>query len=128
MIKLKRPPFYQTIIKQFVKHLNSQHPIGATLNLEIMGDDRLVSADLDDKTGEVINEMTEVYGIYNPENGDIIIAGGMFYPKWSPMILYVIAHEFYHALQHISGKNMDDRQADVFAFKELDKFIQDQEG
>jgi hypothetical protein len=44
------------------------------------------------------------------------------------MILYVIAHEFYHALQHIGHKNMDDRQADVFAFREVDKFIQYQEG
>lgn len=123
----KKPPFYVKAINKFVKQLNNTYPIYPTIKLVVLDEEVLNDIELD-REGQPLG-VKGCYGVYNEELGEILIAAGMFYPKHSSFILYIIAHEFCHVLDYINPERKVIREmaADAFAFKEVDLFIQEEE-
>jgi len=88
------------------------------------------AADLEFKGIDDIKEIPGelIYGICSTTTGEIIIAGGGFWLRWPAMILLYVGHEYQHSLQLVGNHRFDERQANAFAVRALDLFIQNQEG
>jgi hypothetical protein len=128
MLKLKtRPPFYGRNINRFVTHLNRRWPVEPNISLEILQDCEMGAFDLEMKGVDNPPVALALYGVYNWETGEILIAAGEFWPNFPAMILIYIGHEYYHVLQNLKHAKFDERQADVFTLREVSLYIQSEE-
>jgi hypothetical protein len=128
MLKLKtRPPFYRKNINLFVDFLNKNWPVNPSITLEVLPSGEMGDPDLEMKGVDNPPIAPALYGVYNWEIGEILVAAGDFWPNFPAMILLYIAHEYYHVLQQLKKVNFDERQADVFAIREVSNFIDNEE-
>jgi hypothetical protein len=110
-------PFYSREIRRFVKYLDKEHGIETrmfqltVLDKDELDDDILIEFEADG----LLKDGENWFGTYVPRVGHILIAARIFYPRWPAMILILVAHEYYHALQDLRGVGFDETQADLFA-------------
>jgi hypothetical protein len=128
MLKIEgRLPFYSREIQKFVKFLNRKYGVDALIKLSVMDQDGLTNDVLEEfgVEGEIPDKLNW-FGLYIPELGHKLVAARIFWPRYATMILIIIAHEYYHALQHIREVEFDERQSDAWANRAVLSYIMEQ--
>lgn len=125
-------PHFSKEIRSFVSFLNKEHPLKKDVHLVALPDDEIESNS--EKVPDDEDDAAEpYYGIYHDGKKTdgiklMYLATGLFYPEFSSISLLLLAHEYKHALQDQSGKAMNERQADQFAFKAVLDYIRFKRG
>lgn len=115
VIQNKRIPRHAKSIRRFVKWINQQGDLASEVklylfNVPILDDDQLELID------ECYDTNEDSVGVYDPETAEILVAVGAID---CTTCLNVIAHEYYHAIQHSKGKTYREGGADTYASNAL---------
>ncbi len=105
-----------------MSYLDKTNPLDVEIKVEIVDINELTDSDLVEKYIDNL-DVPVVYGAFDQKLGRIVIAADDFYPKYSSLILLLLAHEYYHAIQFYKRQQYDERMADVFAVKEVLHFV-----
>jgi len=127
-----RLPHFSKEIRSFVSFLNEEYPLKKDVHLVALPDDEIES-NSEKVPDDEDDDALPYYGIYHDGKKTdgvklMYLATGLFYPEFSSVSLFLLAHEYKHALQDQSGKALNERQADQFAFKAVLEYIRMKRG
>lgn len=95
------------------EYLNEHYPVKPNINVYVYDVPILTDEILDQYESDTTSaEYEDYFGVYIPEFGDILLAIGGIDHTLSTAIL---AHEYRHVHQHLSGKPFREGMADSFA-------------
>ena len=118
----QRIPRYSKQLRQMAAFLNKHSRLRPNIEAYVYNIPILTEEQLDSYEGEEYCEHDSLFGVYLPEFGHILLAVADLDATLAQAIL---AHEYCHAIQHLTGKPFKEAESDSHALWALINFQTD---